>query len=448
MSGWWRRRSLRARLTVAATAAITVVIAAAAALLLWRVHASLVSQLDATITREALSVGAVVRNADQPVVPGKLAGDIVVQVVDNNGRVVASSENINGESRLFSFRAPTPLANVSIRTMPNVPVGEQGEYRVAATAVGGAIPYTVYVGRPLEPTNRSVTEFTVGLAVGVPVLAAVLGGITWLLVGLALRPVEVLRRQAAEITVTDLHRRVDVPPARDELARLAATLNELLDRLDRSLTQQQQFIADAAHELRSPITSLLAQLEVAERGGGGATPAELAPEVWRLSKLTDDLLTLASLDAAPSGHRDEVDLDDLVFAEVQRPRQRTDVTVDVSGVSAASVHGDVTMLTRVVRNLLDNAIRHARSRVVVQLTSGGSDATLVVADDGPGIPEEKRVEVFERFSRLDDARDRDAGGRGLGLAIVRDVVNAHDGVVTIEDNDPGARFVVRLPADQ
>lgn len=448
MKGWWRRRSLRARLTAAATAAITVVIAAAAALLLWRVDASLVSQLDSTITREALSVGAVVRNATKPVVPRKLAGDNVIQVVDSAGRVVASSENIDGEPRLFTFSAPATLANVGIRTMAKVPVGNEGDYRVAATAVGGSHPYTVYVGRPLESTTRSVTQFAVALAFGGPALAFVLGGITWLLVGLALRPVEVLRRQAADITVTDLHRRLDVPPARDELARLASTLNELLHRLDRSLTQQQQFIADAAHELRSPITSLLAQLEVAERGGGGATPAELTPEVWRLSRLVDDLLTLASLDAAPSVHRAVVDLDDLVFAEAQRPRPRTDVTVDISGVSAASVQGDATMLTRMVRNLLDNAFRHARSRIVVQLTSGAADATLTIADDGPGIPEHKRAAVFERFTRLDDARDRDAGGRGLGLAIVHDVVTTHHGQVTIDDNNPGARFTVRLPADE
>jgi signal transduction histidine kinase len=282
----------------------------------------------------------------------------------------------------------------------------------------------------------------------VPALAAVLGGITWLLVGLALRPVEVLRKQAAEITATDLHRRVDVPPARDELARLAATLNELLSGLDKSVSRQQQFIADAAHELRSPITALMVQLEVADRGGGGATPAELIPEVWRLSQLIDDLLTLASLDAAPSAHRVPVDLDDLVFTEAQRPRQRTDVALDISGVSAASVHGDASMLTRMVRNLLDNAVRHARSRVVVQLSSEEADATLIVGDDGPGIPKARRGQVFERFTRLDDARDRDAGGRGLGLAIVRDVVTTHHGQITIEDNWPGARFIVRLPAGQ
>jgi signal transduction histidine kinase len=161
----------------------------------------------------------------------------------------------------------------------------------------------------------------------------------------------------------------------------------------------------------------------------------------------DDLLTLASLDAAPSVHRVIVDLDDLVFAEVERPRQRSDVVVDIRGVSAASVHGDPAMLTRMVRNLLDNAFRHARSRIVVQLTTDSTEATLTIADDGPGIPEQRRAHVFERFTRLDDARDRDAGGRGLGLAIVHDVVTTHRGQVTIDDNNPGARFTVRLPAE-
>jgi signal transduction histidine kinase len=445
VGGWWRRRSLRARLTAAATVVISLVVTVAAALLLWHVNSSVLSQLDSTITREALTVGSVVRNASQPVLPSTLAGDAVVQVVDRGGNVVASSDNINGENRLFTFRASNVLGSVAIRTVAGVPLGEQGDFRVAATPVGGTAPYTVYLGLPLDQTQRNATQLAIGLAAGVPALAAVLGAITWLLVGRALRPVEVLRRQAAQITVTDLHLRVDVPQARDELARLAATLNELLGGLDKAMSQQRQFIADAAHELRSPITSLLAQLEVAELAGG-ATQADLSAEVWRLSGLVDDLLTLASLDAAPSARRTPVDLDDLVLEELQRPRPRPGLTVDMSAVSAAGVRGDRPMLTRMVRNLLDNAYRYARSHVVVALSTEGSEAKLVIADDGPGIPADRYDDVFERFTRLDDARDRDAGGRGLGLAIVRDVVRAHYGSIAIEDHKPGARFVVRLPA--
>jgi signal transduction histidine kinase len=411
VAGWWAQRSLRARLTAAATLVIGVVVAAAAALLLWRVNTSVVSRLDSAVTREALTVSAVVRNAAHPVLPRGLSGSAVVQVVNRTGHVVASSPNIDGEGPLFTFKAPAGLAGVVVRTAGGVPVGEQGDFRVAATAVGGSTPYTVYVAEPLDQANQGATQLAVGLAVGAPTLAAVLSAVTWLLVGRALRPVD-----------------------------------ELLTGLDLSLHQQRQFIADAAHELRSPIASLLAQLEVAAGDGvSGAVRTDVAAEVSRLSRLVDDLLTLATLDAAPAAHRLLIDLDDLVFAELQRPRPRPDVVVDVRGVSAARVQGDPQMLTRMVRNLLDNAQRHARSRVEVSLFATGGDATFVVADDGPGIPAQRRSEVFDRFTRLDDARDRDAGGRGLGLAIVRDVVRDHHGSVTLEDNSPGARFVVRLP---
>jgi signal transduction histidine kinase len=450
---WWRRRSLRARLTVAATAVMTLVISAAAMLLLWRVHASLVSSLDARVTRDALAAGARIDAGNAP--PAAVAsfrGDTAAQVVDSTGRVVATSPNLDGEPRLFAFTPPPAAGAVGIATVRSVPLGDSDAYRVAAVAVARDRDpsYVVYVGVPLQPAIASTSQFAAGFGLGLPVLAAALGALTWVLVGRALRPVEVLRAQAAGITATDLHRRVDVPPGGDELARLAATLNDLLHRIDTALTQQRQFVADAAHELRSPITSLLAQLEVAGRGAGGTNAGELAGElageVRRLARLVDDLLTLARLDSpGPRARGGAVDLDDVVLTEAFRARPRAEITVDSSAVGNARVHGDAETLTRVVRNLLDNAVRHARRHVAVRLASEGGWAELVVADDGLGIDPVDRAAVFDRFTRLDEARDRDAGGTGLGLAIVHDVVHAYGGQVTVEDNAPGARFVVRLP---
>ncbi len=232
----------------------------------------------------------------------------------------------------------------------------------------------------------------------------------------------------------------------------------MLARLDRATSAQRQFLADAAHELRSPVAGILAQVEVAASGrlpasapSTAAFAAELVPEVARLSRLVEDLLRLARLDANPRLRSTAVDLDDCVFSEVRRARslaasQGAGVRIDESGVGAVRVVGDADALTRVVGNLLDNAVRYARGRVTIRLAEEGGRARLTVADDGPGVPPEDRERVFERFTRLDDARSRDAGGSGLGLAIVRDVVAAHAGTVRIgEGPGGGALVVVTLP---
>jgi signal transduction histidine kinase len=262
--------------------------------------------------------------------------------------------------------------------------------------------------------------------------------------------VDALRSQAAEITVSDLGRRLDVPPADDALGRLARTLNDLLARLDASTQRQREFVADAAHELRSPLSSLHTQLEVAVRHPGSTDwrtrgPA-LIEESERLSRLVDDLVRLARLDARPHLRKRPVDLDEIVFHEVLRARLSTSVLVDQHAVSAARVYGDGEALARVVRNLLDNAIRYAVDRIEVSLGVREGTAILVVADDGPGIPVADRRRVFERFTRLDGARARDTGGSGLGLAIAHEVITAHHGHIHVEDNDPGARIVIRIPA--
>lgn len=449
MIKWWSRRSLRARLTIAATNVMAAAIAAAAGLLIWRVHDALIAGLDAKASSQALEVATTTAGSNRPTMPASLAPEAAAQVVSESGRVVVSSTNLVGEPRLFTF-SPSP-ARTSLRTVPATPLGDNDPYRVAAVFTSGpdGSRYVVYVGLPIAEVTTSITELTAALALGGPALAAVLAGVTWLLVGRALAPVDVLRQQAADITVTDLHERVGVPPSDDELARLAITLNELLARIESSLDQQRQFVADAAHELRSPVAAILAQLEVEHSYAVGATDpgAEaVIREVRRLSQLVDDLLALARLDASPRRATVPVDLDDVVLAEIDALRHRTDLVLDASGVTAARVQGDPGLLMRVVRNLLDNAERYARSRITVHLDDSGGDAWLIVADDGPGIQEEQRQRIFERFTRLEDGRSRDAGGVGLGLSIVHEVVTAHEGSVRVEDNLPGARFTIRLPA--
>jgi signal transduction histidine kinase len=245
-----------------------------------------------------------------------------------------------------------------------------------------------------------------------------------------------------------------VPNTDDEVARLARTMNGMLDRLEAASARQRAFVSDASHELRSPVSTIRAELEVASSDPEQADWPEVAQrtlgETDRLSRLVDDLLALARLDEANGpARRAPVDLDDLVLEEAMRTHR---VPLGTSGVSAGRVLGDERQLTQVVRNLVDNAQRHASTRVAVSLRREADELVLVVDDDGPGIPEADRERIFERFTRLDEARGRAAGGAGLGLAVVRRVVEQHGGTVSVEHGSPangglgGARFVVRLPA--
>lgn len=282
---------------------------------------------------------------------------------------------------------------------------------------------------------------------GLPLLLLVVGGATWRVTRHALAPVEGIRREMAAITASeDLSRRVPEPAARDEVARLARTTNETLTALEAAVERQRRFVADASHELRSPIASLRTQLEV-----GSAHPQLLdvpgaVKDTERLQQLAGDLLLLARLDAGERPARRRVDLGELVREEVsRRPADRVPIAVDVEPLR--EVAGSRGQLARVIGNLLDNAQRHARAGVTVTVGLRDGLVVLAVGDDGDGVPPAERERVFERFVRLDDARSRDEGGAGLGLAIARDVAHRHDGTLTVGTAPTsGALFELRLPA--
>jgi hypothetical protein len=252
----------------------------------------------------------------------------------------------------------------------------------------------------------------------------------------------------ASMSEKDLAQRVPVPEARDEVGRLAETMNAMISRLESAQGVQRRFVADASHELRSPLATIGAGLELLQDASGDpGTVKALRGETERLGRLVDDLLLLARADERGiRPRREEVDLDEIVESERTRPSDG-EVRVEVRA-EHVRVIGDRGQLIRVLRNLVDNAYRHARSHVLVTLSRHGEMAALDVADDGPGVPAQDRVKVFERFVRLDDARARADGGSGLGLAIVAEVVTAHGGRVWVDPNPGGgALFRVRLPAD-
>jgi signal transduction histidine kinase len=279
---------------------------------------------------------------------------------------------------------------------------------------------------------------------GVPASIGLVGLVAWGATTRALRPVERIRGQAAEFSTRALDMRVPVPPTRDALARLAMTLNETLDRLEKSVQAQRQFIADAAHELRSPIASLRTVLEVAADHPGQAdwpsVVRDAVLDTQRLQSLAEDLLLLARLDSAQPRTSTPVDLSTVAADHVAgKPR----VSLHTNG--PAIINGDPKQLDRLLRNLVDNAERHARTEITVTVESTEDKVRLIVADDGPGIPPEDRERVFDRFTRLDEARDSDAGGTGLGLAIAREIAVLHGATLTVTDQRPGAVFIAEFP---
>ncbi len=421
---------------------------AGAALLAETVHRSLLTAVDESARQRASDVALLIDTGRLPDPIPVEAGTPLVQVVDVDDRVLAASP---GGDRLVPILLPEDVAAVRAgesRTVDGSRLGLAGELHVVGAPAGAAERQTVLVAMSLAEVNVAVDVVHLAIAVGVPLLVGAFVLACWVLVGQALRPVAALRAGAEEITTTREERRLPVPSAEDEIHRLAVTLNDMLDRLERSSARQRAFVADAAHELRSPLAAIRAQLEVGlahpDATDWAETSTDTLKDVDRLSRLVDDLLVLARIDEAPRRREDQLDLARIADDVVARQPSRA-VAVRRVGAPSMLVTGDVDALRRIVANLVDNAVRHAETTVTVMVEEADDGVRLVVADDGPGIPEADRERVFGRFTRLDGARSRDAGGSGLGLSIVREVVWAHGGTVTLDDNEPGLRAVVCLP---
>ncbi|MFG2127549.1 sensor histidine kinase [Streptomyces sp. NPDC048751] len=483
--------SVRARATLGATLVVAVALVAAGVAVLLSLRSNLSGQAGTQAERTAREVAAELAAGKSYAQLSLDGDDRPVQVVTEDGTLVAASEDLErisgtGSDAVRPRAAATPGAG---QTAPEdtedtedtddaddkagdatddkngeggldageidedtdfsdgaaTVDGDTGDYRFAAVHVdtGDRGTLTVYAGAPLSAEHSAVRTALTSMLIGFPLLLGVVAGVTWLVTRRALRPVEGIRREMAAITASeDLARRVPEPDTHDEVARLARTTNATLAALEASVARQRRFVADASHELRSPIASLRTQLEVGVAHPGLLDVPGAVEDTVRLQQLAADLLLLARLDAGERRGDTRVDLGALAR---EGATGRAGVTVEAAeGVEVAGSRGQ---LERVLANLLDNARRHAREAVSVTVRREGGRAVLEVADDGDGVPEGERERVFERFVRLDAARSRDDGGAGLGLAIARDVAVRHGGTLTVRDAPTGgALFELRLPS--
>jgi signal transduction histidine kinase len=434
--------------------------------------------LTRTVQSEALaSAGeiAFLINSGQTPDPVPASGAQVVQVLSADNRVVTASLTADRLTPLVTAEERARALAGEIVVVAGNRSGMSGGLQVSAVEAGPANNRVVVVAAlPTADLESATTTLRNLLLVVFPLLLVVCALIAWRVIGAALKPVEELRSGASRIDGSSTEERLPVPPTRDEIAALATTLNEMLDRVAAARRTQRAFVADAAHELRSPLATMRTQLEVAARlGDGDGLPAELIPEVRRLSSLVEDLLLLARSDdgqAARADSRSEsVDVAALahdvggryasarvpvvVRAPADQGQVRGPVKLgDVRGAAEQGpvrgpaeqghVRGSYDELYRALANLVDNAVRHAASRVDVAVEVTDDATQLIVTDDGTGIPEADRERVFDRFTRLDDARDRDSGGTGLGLAIARELLRRNGAQVSLQDAAPGVRAVV------
>ncbi|KAA6221203.1 sensor histidine kinase [Streptomyces albofaciens JCM 4342] len=456
---------MRGRSAAAAALAMALVLAVGGGWLYALLRANL---LDNTTSRTEVAARKVAAQADTGALPGVLAspadGVDLVLVLDDAGRVVASSLR-SADPLAAELRGlrPSPGQDSADRVLTGAPAATAGGSRadvvvVRATPPGesGRVRY-VYAVTVLSDVDDATHAIGVALLASAPPLIALAAAIAWAVTGLALRPVTAIRRELAAVSESELDRRVPDPAGGDEIALMARTVNATLDRLEQAVTRQRQFVADASHELRNPIAAVRSRLEVAlaaaNEGSDRSSVRAALRDVERLQRIAADLLLLARLDAHAPRAAEPVDLALLAAEEAARRPGRGGPRLVVVADEPVPVRGDPAQLERLLTNLVDNALRHAASevRVIARALVGTAvpDRTVLeVVDDGPGIPPPARERVFERFARLDAARDRETGGTGLGLAIARDIARAHGGDLSVrdrEDGGSGARFVAVLP---
>jgi signal transduction histidine kinase len=455
--GGWRRLvrragpgTVRARVTVVAGLALT----AAVVLGLVVMYRLQLNSADQTIHGQLGTYAAQIEQSavrgtfPQPLRASDLGQTAQAQVLAPDGTVLAATRNWTGRPALYLYTLPpgstTPARTAAGDRMLPDDLSEYGEH----ATVGGRPVAIITTARTYLQSQVEQT-FARLLVIGVPVLLVLTGGTVWLVVGRALRPVEQIRGAVTAITSADLSQRVPEPGTDDEIGRLARTMNDMLARLEDAAARQRRFVADASHELRSPLTAIRTGLEVGlahpDRAPWPQIAGRAVRQSQRLEQLIAQLLVLAKADAhQPAARRQPVDLAALL-ADLGAATPAPGISIELSVPTGTTTAGNPEDLSRMFRNLLDNAVRYARHRVLVTAAAGPDGVVVQIADDGPGIPAEERERVFGRFVRLDASREQASGSAGLGLAIAREIATAHGATIVLtEAPGGGTRAVVSM----
>jgi signal transduction histidine kinase len=447
------RWGIRKRSVLSAVVVVTFSMLVGGAFLLLVLQSSLVSAAWNDLAVRANDVARLLQEEGIEETRSTLAEDrnsaAQVQIVDEANRVVGWSIRGLRSSPMSTLRpAPGRTMREELSRVPAL----GGDDEILVSARGAELHgkrYVILVAAPLEVQTDTLRTVGLLLLAATPLLVALVAVAVWILVGRSLKTVERIRRQVAEIDGRRLHERVEVPPTGDEIAALASTMNQMLDKLEQSDNLHRAFFSDASHELRSPLSTLVTTAEVASLDESGRTWLDMQQTVLnessRMQSLVEDLLTLAKVDS----HQlqldvQEVDLEDVLDAEIKRLRTVSSMQINAE-LQPTRVRGDERRLMQVFRNLMDNAARHAKSTIMVGMERRPGELVVSVDNDGEIISEEDRNRVFERFARLDASRSSDGGGSGLGLAITREIMVAHGGTVLAAESDGWCRFQVILP---
>ena len=450
-------RSVRARTTTLAVVVVGAALTVGALGLITLLRARLIESIDQTARSRAIEVAAFYEEGRIENIPLFDVGHSILEIVYDDGEIRPLTRfNLTGRLPVIHVDANGTPEVVSL-TVNDDREHERFKMRVTSQPViGRSGRATIYAAEPTESADKTIRTVTAALFAGIAGFVTLVGLLTWYTTRRALAPVHRITSEVSNISDRELDHRVEVPASGDEIAELAVQMNAMLTRVEGAMARQRRFTGDASHELRSPLTSLRTQIEVAAMDPNHVSVAEAQPqllaELDRLDRLVVDLLTLARSDSGPIAAA-PLDLAEIVRAEIVRAelaRQNGNAMVSVVGADTAlPVLGSTDQLARAVRNVIENAERHATTHVAVALQQTGDHVTVEVTDDGPGIPVADRDRIFERFTRLDESRTTDDGGAGLGLAIARAIVTAHSG--TIEALEPlhesgGARLLITLPA--
>ncbi len=454
------RLSIRARLTLFFVLAIAVILTFTAVALVNFVHRSLETQASNQINgvmvktqeRFAQHEGS---SSKEIVLP--MRGDVVIQVTNLQGTQVWAASSAIANAPVLAHQITDPAATnglavqlvASPSAKPTLPQISSGEVGTIITNRGAGLIFGFVYGGGIAHSGTVLLE---SLLVSFPLLLLVSGGLIWLGIGLALAPVESIRRRVDAIAAQDLTQRVPPTGGNDEIARMAKTVNAMLDRLEVASQFQQEFVSNVSHELRSPLTTLLATTQRAQSDPERANWPEVSDVVMRegrrLDALIDDLFWLARHDEHQvESRRVDVDLDDLLFEEAQRIRTMSGLNVDTTAVKPTRVIGDPAMLKRMVRNVVDNAMRYATNELRFDSHYEGDEAVVAIRDDGEGIDVAQSARFFARFVRADPARSRRSGGTGLGLAIVTEIVTRHGGSARFVPVEFGSQIQLRVRRD-